>query len=57
MELLGADTEEFCGNWLTICFTKEEVAAAMEMGRGHEGGETAKFLEERLCCLGRVGGG
>lgn len=57
---LGAGREEgaeFPGNWLTICLTKEEVAAAMEMEEEEEEGERARFLEERLCCFGSVGGG
>lgn len=42
---------------MTICLTNEEVAAAMETAEEEEEGEMARFLEERLCCLGRVGGG
>lgn len=42
---------------MTICLTNEEVAAAMETEDEDEDGETERFLEERLCCLGRVGGG
>lgn len=42
---------------MTICLTNEEVAAAMETEEEEEEGEMARFLEERLCCLGRVGGG
>lgn len=45
--------EELPGNWLTICLTREEVATDME----EAGGERGSDLEERLCCLGRVGGG
>lgn len=57
---LDADREEGAalpGNWLTICLTREEVAAAMETDEEEEEGEMARFLEERLCCLGSVGGG
>lgn len=51
------EEEEFPGNWLTICLTKEEVAAAMETEDEEAEGEMARFFEERLCCFGRVGGG
>lgn len=45
----------FPGNWFTICLTKDEVAAAMEVEE--EEGDRARLLEERLCCFGSVGGG
>lgn len=39
------------GNWLTICLTREAV------GVGEMGAERGRVLEEKLCCLGSVGGG
>lgn len=42
---------------MTICLTREEVAAAMEPDEDEGDGDRARFLDERLCCLGRVGGG
>lgn len=43
---------------MTICLTNEEVAAAMDTEEEEEEeGERVRFLEERLCCFGRVGGG
>lgn len=42
---------------MTICLTNEEVAAAMETEEEDAEGEMARFLEDRLCCFGRVGGG
>lgn len=43
---------------MTICLTNEEVAAAMETDADEaEGDRAVRFLEERLCCLGKVGGG
>ena len=62
----GAEPEEeggeFPGNWFTICLTKEEVAAATSESEDEEEGDEAgvergSCREERLCCLGRVGGG
>lgn len=56
----GAALEEeaaFPGNWLTICLTSEEVAAAMETEVEEADGEMERFFDDRLCCLGRVGGG
>lgn len=35
--------------------TNDEVAAAIDVEE--EEGDRAKFLEERLCCFGSVGGG
>lgn len=52
------DGGEFPGNWLTICLTSEDVAAAMDTdAEDAEGDRAVRFLEERLCCLGKVGGG
>lgn len=43
------DPSRVSGNWLTICFTSDWV--------GEIGADTDGALEERLYCLGRVGGG
>lgn len=43
------DPSGVSGNWFTICFTSNWV--------GEMGAETDGDLEERLNCLGRVGGG
>lgn len=37
------------GNWLTICLTRDRV--------GEMGAERGRVFEEKLCCLGMVGGG
>lgn len=43
------DSSGASGNWFTICFTSDWV--------GEMGADTDAALEERLYCLGRVGGG
>lgn len=43
------DASIVSGNWFTICFTSDWV--------GEMGADTDGALEERLYCLGSVGGG